>query len=583
MDALIRLAEAWWPLYAVHFVEVSLFISLVWVVDRWVRLDTRLRYVLYLLALAKVFVPPFYAIPLPELLMVSKAVPVGPVYTDVFSAVEVVAPVQVSPPPLVFYLFCLWGISVAVWAGVMLWKNAAFHRALSVAVPVDLAREVESLDEARDVKVYAKASLRSPLLVGIVKPRLYLPSHWSSWSPEELRGVVAHELAHRDNRDIWVLIFQAIAMMLFCVNPLVWLLNRRLTFLRELRCDEAVLRETNLTPAEYGRLLFGFVDRRPAPSALYFNKRGTALKKRLEHVLNFKEGNVKRSKSQLAIPIFIGLAIVPFSIREAYTLPPPIVPKREPAPASVDSVEVMELDEFGAKPAIWREAIPVDDVISVFPEEDIGDQDVWTKADEGKQKAKKMPDPQQHPSSPTSVHADSREKDTVMLQTAMVDSLSISADASEVLDFNVVETMPEVLHDVDPVYPEIAKNAGLNNRVFLKFMVNVDGSVSNVSIVSGVNIFRQPAIDALSQCRFEPAKHKGKAVPVWMMQSITFREPQPTPPAFGNADTSGVLKKTRSKKGHTPYLLSRRNIHQKVEKKETESQLNVWLMLDILF
>ena len=581
MNVLIYLAEAWWPLYAVHFVEVSLFISLVWAVDRWMRLDTRLRYVLYLLALAKVFVPPFYAIPLPEFLTVSKAVPVGPVYTDVFSEVEVVAPVQVSPPPLVFYLFCLWGISVAVWAGVMLWKNAAFHHALSVAVPVDLARQVESLDEAQDVKVYAKASLRSPLLVGIVKPRLYLPSHWSSWSPEELRGVVAHELAHRDNRDIWVLIFQAIAMMLFCVNPLVWLLNRRLTFLRELRCDEAVLRETNLTPAEYGRLLFGFVDRRPAPSALYFNERGTALKKRLEHVLNFKEGNVKRSNWQLAIPIFIGLAIVPFSIREAYTLPPPIVPKGEPTPASVDSVEVMELDEFEEKPAIWREAIPVDDVIPVFSEEDIGDQDVWAKADEGEQKAKKMPDLQQQPSSPISVQADSREKDTAMLQTAMVDSLSISADASEVLDFNMVETMPEVLHDVDPVYPEIAKNAGLNNRVFLKFMVNVDGSVSNVSVLRGLNIFRQPAIDALSQWRFEPAKHKGKAVPVWMMQSITFQEPQP--PVFGNADTSGVLKKTRSKKGHIPYLLSRRNIHQKVEKKETESQLNVWLMLDILF
>ena len=200
-----------------------------------------------------------------------------------------------------------------------LWKNATFQHALSLAVPVDLAREVGSLGEARDMKVYAKASLRSPLLVGIVKPRLYLPSHWSSWSSEELRGVVAHELAHRDNRDIWVLIFQGIAMALFCINPLVWLLNRRLTFLRELRCDEAVLRETNLTPAEYGRLLFGFVDRRPALSALYFNERGTALKKRLEYVLNFKEDNVKRSRWQLAIPILIGLAIVPFSIREAYT------------------------------------------------------------------------------------------------------------------------------------------------------------------------------------------------------------------------------------------------------------------------
>ena len=68
MDLLIYLAEAWWPLYVVHFVEVSLFILLVWAVDRWMTLDTRLRYVLYLLALTKVFVPPFYAIPLPEFL-----------------------------------------------------------------------------------------------------------------------------------------------------------------------------------------------------------------------------------------------------------------------------------------------------------------------------------------------------------------------------------------------------------------------------------------------------------------------------------------------------------------------------------
>ena len=214
----------------------------------------------------------------------------------------------------------------------------------------------------------------------------------------------------------------------------------------------------------------------------------------------------------------------------------------------------MELAEVEENPAVWREAIPVNDVIPVYREEDIGGQDVWAKVDEGEQKAKKMPDPllkkeiferilKQQPSSPISDHADSSEKYAAMLQAAMVDSLSISADASEVLDFYMVETMPEVLHYVDPVYPEIAKNAGLNNRVFLKFMVNVDGSVNNVSVLRGLNIFRQPAIDALSQWRFEPAKHKGKAVPVWMMQSITFREPQPTPPVFGNADTSGVLKK----------------------------------------
>ncbi len=582
MDVLIRLAETWWPIYAVHFIEVSLFISLVWAVDRWMRLDTRLRYVLYLLALAKVFVPPFYAIPLPEFLTVSDDVPIGSVYAGVVSEAEVVAPVQVAPLPLAFYLFCLWGVSVLVWAGVTLWKNAAFHRALSLAVPVDLARKVGSLDGAQDIKVYAKASLRSPLLVGIVKPRLYLPSHWSSWSSEELRGVVAHELAHRDNRDIWVLIFQAIAMALFCINPLVWLLNRRLTFLRELRCDEAVLRETNLTPAEYGRLLIGFVDRRPALSALYFNERGTALKKRLEHALNFKEDDMKRSRWQLIIPILIGLAIVPFSIRKAYTqdegglevmelaedekkfeltseqqTTPPV-----PVDADRSEVKIFEYDEVDVK------ALPIKIVTPVYP------QEAKKKKIEGVLTLKFM------------VNVDGSVSDVKVPETAIYVDGSVSGmrdvtpemmgdifrqdaidaalqfrfrpakhngtvvpvwmvmpiefrlpkqqtplpasgdtDSSKVLEFFMVEVKPKVLHSVKPVHPEEALRDSLEGKVFLKFIVNVDGSVSDVSVLRGQEVFHQAAIDAVSQVRFKPAEHNGKVVPVWMVQPVSFRLP----------------------------------------------------------
>ena len=216
--------------------------------------------------------------------------------------------------------------------------------------------------------------------------------------------------------------------------------------MRELRCDEAVLRETNLTPAEYGRLLFGFVDRRPALSALYFNERGSALKERLKHVLNFKADNVKRSKSQLAIPILIGLAIVPFSIREAYTLPSPIDLKEEPTPADAeaDGREIMALDEVGEKPAVWGGAIPADDM--ELPEEAIGDHEVLTKENEREQKAEKVPDspskkekvervPKEQPSPPTSVQA---EQDTV-------DTPSADADTGEVLDFDTVETQPKIL------------------------------------------------------------------------------------------------------------------------------------------
>ena len=440
MNALIRLAEAWWPLYAVHFIEVSLFILLVWAVDRWMTLDTRLRYVLYLLALAKAFVPPVLAIPIPAFLVSSTNVTVNePVYSGVVSEAIAVSPVQVATLPPAFYLFCLWILSVLVWAGVALWKNAAFHRALNLATPVDLTRKLESLNEARDLKVYAKAGLRSPLLVGIIKPRLYLPSNWASWSPEQMRGVVAHELAHRDNRDIYTLIFQAIAMALFGLNPLIWLVNRKLIYLRELRCDEAVLRQTNLTPAEYGKLLFGFVDRRPALSALtlYFNERGTALKERLEHILNFKEADVKRSGWQLAIPILIGLAILPFSIREAYTQPPQTAPKAEPTPASGDA-DSRAVTEFEKKPERTpkQQAVPPD---------------------------------------------------------------SGDAGGGKIFEVFKVETKPKRLHSVKPVYPEEARGENLEGKVFLRFKVNVDGSVSDVKVLRtiGSKVFQKAAIEKI--------------------------------------------------------------------------------------
>ena len=602
MDALIYLAEAWWPLYAVHFVEVSLFILLVWAVDRWMTLDTRLRYVLYLLALVKVFVPPFYAIPLPEFLTVSDDVPIGPVYVDMVSGDEVVASAQAIPLSLAFYLFCLWTISVLVWAGVTLWKNAAFHRALSLAVPVDLAREVGLLNGTRDMKVYAKASLRSPLLVGIVKPRLYLPSHWSSWSSEQLRGIVAHEVAHRDNRDIWVLIFQGIAMALFCVNPLIWLLNRRLTYLRELRCDEAVLRETNLTPAEYGRLLFGFVDRRPALSALYFNERGTALKKRLEHVLNFKEDNVKRSKWQLAIPILLGLAIVPFSIREAYTQDegglevielvedekkPEPIPEQQSTPSTsvdADSSEILGYDKVELKPKLLHGVPPV------YPEM------ARKEKLQGKVFLKFMVNVDGSVSDVkvlrTAVYADSSGSDMSVLPGPKVSMLfrhaAIAAilqfrfkpaehngkvvpiwmtqpitfqllndkfDVKEIVDkvnvqevvkktdkyvlrigrrvdvlaYDEVEVKPHPIDIVTPVYPEEAKKKKIEGKVTLKVVVDVDGSVSDVSVLKGPEIFRQASIDAALQFRFKPAEHKGKVVPVWMVMPIEF--------SLGSTDT----------------------------------------------
>ena len=468
MNTLIHLAETWWPLYAVHMVEVSLFILLVWAVDRWLTLETRLRYALYLLALAKVFVPPVLAIPIPAFLVLQQQSHwMNPFISGVVSGAVAVSPEPVTTFPPAFYLFCLWTLSVLVWTGVALWKNAAFRRTLQPAIPVDLASEVPSLNAPRNLDVFSKADLPSPILVGLIRPRLFLPTKWSSWTPEELRGVVRHELAHFEKRDIHVLILQAMATALFGVNPLVWLLNRRLMYLRELRCDEAVLRETNLTPAEYGRLLLGLVDRRPTPSALtvFFTDRGTTLKKRLEYVLGFKEGRIKRSKRQVAALVLVGLMIVPLSIREAYTQ-----------------------DENGPS--------------ALNPSEGGGGSELRHE---------------QHTEPPFSGNSD-----TVAVGVPTDDGTEVETKPVTLSQLPITN----VIHDVFKKFVKsyTARGAGFDVTVTLNVQAGVDGSVWDVRLVSakGPVEFKNAVKDAISQMKFNPAKHDSENAPVWFTQEMRF-------------------------------------------------------------
>ena len=578
MNTLVHLAETWWPLYAVHMVEVSLFIMLVWAVDRWLTLDTRVRYALYLLALAKVFVPPVLAVPIPAFLVSPATVVLDESgYSGVVSGAVAVSPDPVTTVPTAFYLFCLWTLSVLAWTGVALWKNAAFRRTLRSANPVDLA---PSLNAPPNLEVFSKTDLPSPILVGLIRPRLFLPTKWSSWTPEELRGVVRHELAHFEKRDIHVLILQAMATALFGVNPLVWLLNRRLMLLRELRCDETVLRETRLTPAEYGRLLLGLVDSRPTPSALtvFFTDKGTTLKKRLEHVLGFKERRIKRSKRQVAALVLVGLAIVPLSIREAYTQDEsrplssntaehdktanpakPLI--AESASGQVDSNEVVsvvyDIEEVDEKPhpvkiigpeypeEARRGKIEGDLLLKIIVNVDGSVSEVAVlKGPEIFHKAASDAvlqwrfRPAVHEGRVVPVSLLSPIRFSPQTQVTLPPLETVNSRLERAFELGaVVDEEPVIIHSVQPIYPENARDARRSINVLLKFKVNVDGSVSDVlasSVKEGPLLklgqrgdpFRQSAVDAISQYRFTPARQDGKPVPVWMTYNIKFKLPK---------------------------------------------------------
>lgn len=79
-----------------------------------------------------------------------------------------------------------------------------------------------------------------------------------------------------------------------------------------------------------------------------------------------------------------------------------------------------------------------------------------------------------------------------------------------------------ILHEVDPVYPPLAKAAHLQGQVVIRMTIDEQGLPSDVQAVSGVEALQAPALRAARQWRFEPARQNGQAVPATFLLTLNF-------------------------------------------------------------
>lgn len=92
------------------------------------------------------------------------------------------------------------------------------------------------------VSVVITDKVQSPALLGFIRPRLLLPQQTlAALTPQELRHVFLHELAHVKRMDIfcnWTITFLQI---LHWFNPLLWFAFNRMRSDLEIACDSLVL------------------------------------------------------------------------------------------------------------------------------------------------------------------------------------------------------------------------------------------------------------------------------------------------------------------------------------------------------
>jgi TonB family protein len=83
-----------------------------------------------------------------------------------------------------------------------------------------------------------------------------------------------------------------------------------------------------------------------------------------------------------------------------------------------------------------------------------------------------------------------------------------------------------LIHKVQPVYPPDARRRRLEGSVVLDAVVNVQGLVEDLKLVSGDPLLAQAAMDAVRKWRYSPYSLNGKPIPKSTRITISFLAPQ---------------------------------------------------------
>ena len=96
---------------------------------------------------------------------------------------------------------------------------------------------------------------------------------------------------------------------------------------------------------------------------------------------------------------------------------------------------------------------------------------------------------------------------------------------SQPLVFSVGAGMsrPEIVHQVQPRYTELARRSGTQGAVIVEAIIDEQGRVTNVRLLRGLPMgLDQAAAEAIQQWRFKPATLQGKPVKVYYMLTVNF-------------------------------------------------------------
>ncbi len=172
------------------------------------------------------------------------------------------------------------------WAATVWLSGVAIMLGSSLVSYLLLRRRVRvSLRQADNI--YFCDSVDTPFILGMFRPRIYLPS---GIDPNQIAYVTAHEKAHLKRKDHWWKPLGFVLLALHWFNPVLWVAYVLLCRDIELACDEKVVKHADDGyRAGYSRALLDCSIRRRSIMACPLAFGEVGVKARIKSVLHYKK------------------------------------------------------------------------------------------------------------------------------------------------------------------------------------------------------------------------------------------------------------------------------------------------------
>ena len=294
-------------------------------------LSSRMQYNLWFLLLGLLVVPfiPFRLIGFPQILSwlsSLKSSPTSGTRTAIGEAVGInpagnadwmndfaLSVNSETPSSIGYILFGIWLVGILAMIILVIKSSIRLQNLKKSALPLQnpevrklYHRCMKEMGINRNLHVYSTAFLKSPIIVGLLKPCIYLPIHLiSDYNESDMRYMLLHELQHYKHKDAIANYLMNFAGVIYWFNPLVWYALKEMRNDREVACDTSVLKMLEEDDyADYGNTLINFAEKislTPFPFAAGLGGNMKQMKRRIINIASYEKPTfIKRVKGMTA-------------------------------------------------------------------------------------------------------------------------------------------------------------------------------------------------------------------------------------------------------------------------------------------